>query len=409
MKAILTSWGATLLVSTLMLGCAKEKKEEVIIRPVRVVQLQEAGARVKQTLAGVARSSKEMSLSFRVSGTITELNVRLGDAVKANDIIARVDDKDARIDIERAQASVARANAEYRSAQADFERSKLLYADDSVSRADLDASRAQEESKRAMLSAERKSLELAQSRLSDHVLRAPLPGGIAGVPVEVNENVQSGQAIALLNAGDKAEVEVAVPERMIEFFHRDSPAKVRFDTIPGELFDGLVSEVGVASSSGSASFPVRVALLKEDPRIRSGMSALVTLALDDNKGDRLFVPPAGLLEDNQGRHYVMLAEVTEPGFAKVVRRDVKVGEPTSLGITVAQGLSGGERIIVAGLASITEGMKVRLLSRSEPKGAEARIDRAMPPPVVLDPELPEPQEKQAPASKASGAEKGAEK
>ncbi len=355
-------------------GCEKSSTEQVTpIRPVRVMQIEQAGATARQSLAGVAKASQEMSLSFRVSGTLVKLKVKLGDEVKKGDLIASLDTKDALIEIERSKASVARANAEYRSAQADFERVKSLYADGSGSRSELDAARAQSESARALLSAERKGLEMSRSKLADHQLKAPLPGAIAEVPVEVNENVQSGQAVAVLNAGEKAEVEVAVPERIIEFFHRGTKASISFDSIGKDEFQGVVTEVGVSSPQASG-FPVRIALLKADKRIRAGMSALVTLELEDTgSATRIFAPPAAVMEDNQSQRYVLLAEPGEKGFAQVTRRNVTMGEPSPLGVLIEKGLKGGELVIVAGLGQISDGMKVRLLTKDQPKNAKNRL------------------------------------
>ncbi len=356
-------------------GCSEqEAASESLVRPVRVTRIASAGHNQAPTLAGIARASKEMALSFRVNGTLTKLSVKVGDEVKQRDPIAELDSKEASLQIDRARASVARTNAEFRSAKADYDRVKLLYADGSVSRSELDAARALQESKAALLDAEQKGLEMAMSTVRDHKLTAPLPGAIAEVPVEVNENVTAGQAVALLNAGEKAEVEVAVPERIIDLVSKGVSARVTFDSLAGATFDGVVTEVGVASSQGTAGFPVRVALMEADRRIRAGLSAVVQLELSGSESNkRIFAPAQGLLEDQKGQRYVLLAESKDDTFAVVKRRDVQLGEPTSLGVVVEDGLSGGELVITAGLSSITEGMRVKLLRANEPVLAAERL------------------------------------
>jgi RND family efflux transporter MFP subunit len=374
------------LILALLSGCDRKLDEErEVIRPVRVARIGEAGSAVRQTLAGIARASKEMTLSFRVAGTIAKLTVKAGDLVKKGDLIAELDTREAGIDVERAKASVARANAEYRSAKADYDRVKLLYAEGSVSRSELDAARALQESKGAMLEAEGKTLEMTVSTLGDHKLVAPLDGSIAEVPSEVNENVGAGQAVALLNAGDKAEIEVAVPERVIELVHKDTKATVKFDSIPDKIFSGVVSEVGVASARGTSGFPIRVALQETDERIRAGMSALVELNLSSNKDVmRVYAPPAAILEDQDKQRYVMVAEPKGEGFAIVKRINVTIGEPTSLGMVVKEGLEGGELAIVAGLSKISDGMKVRLLTEDQPPLAAQRLKKESSPALRPD-------------------------
>ena len=369
-------------------GC-KDKEEvvaEAVIRPVRVVRIADAGAVRMQSLPGVARSSQEMQLSFRVSGTISTLKVKRGDRVKKKQLVAELDKKDVQLEIQRARASVARAKAEHRSAQADYERTRLLYADGSASRSELDAARALEESKRAMHSAELKGLELTQSKLADHRLLVPLDGGIADVPVEVNENVQAGQPIALLNSGSLAEVEVGVPERLIQLCEQGAPAEITFDSLPDELFAGVISEVGVAADSSSTAFPVRVRLNKEDMRIRSGMAAVVRLKFQDKSSTpRVYVAPEAVKEASTSKErFVFLAIPTEPGFAEVKKQVVTIGEPSTMGLAVGSGLKGGELVVVAGLSLLQDGMKVRLLKKDQPKYALARIE-AMDAPDALEP------------------------
>jgi len=373
------TYGSQAVVAILVVvACACSKAPPPVaetIRPVRVIQVQGTGGQQRRSLSGVARAGKEIPLSFRVGGTIVELNVKLGATVKKGDVIAVVDDRDARIEIQAQRAALARAEAQFRAAQADYARTRALFESNSASRAELDAARAAEESGKAAVKAETQALALNQSRAGDHVLKARADGVIAQRPVEVGQNVSAGQMVALLNAGAHAEVEVAVPESLIGSVAVGAKAAVEFDAIGGEPFPGTVSEVGVAPSEAATTFPVKVQLDGEHEGIRSGMAAVVTLEFGKSgEVAKYFLDPRGVTEDSNGR-YVMLAVPADEGFATVKRSPVEVVGPSLLGIEVSKGVKEGDLMIVAGLRQLVDGQRVRLLPNDQPKYAQGRIAR----------------------------------
>ena len=94
--------------------------------------------------------------------------------------------------------------------------------------------------------------------------------------------------------------------------------------------------------------------------MRSGMAAEVAFRFGSATGtDRILVPPFAVGEDRQGR-FVFIAEPTEPGLAIARRKAVRVGELTTEGLEILDGLSDGDLLINAGVSRIEDGLKVRL-------------------------------------------------
>lgn len=67
--------------------------------------------RITATGAGTLTPAAELDLGFRTSGTLTELNAKVGDVVKANDVLARLDDKAARLQVAQAELNLQGAQA----------------------------------------------------------------------------------------------------------------------------------------------------------------------------------------------------------------------------------------------------------------------------------------------------------
>ena len=330
------------------------------LRPVRYREVVSTSGRRVRTFSGVTRSAVESNLSFRVAGNVRRLLVLNGDYVEQGQLIAELDPTDFELQVEETQAAVLQTQAQARRAEADYERVRGLYENRNTSRSDLDAARAGAESARAQIDASLQRLEQARSRLSYARLRAPVSGSIARVDVEVNENVQSGQRVALLTSGATPEVEVAVPESLIGEVEVGDRVSVRFDALPGSDFAAGVTEVGVAVTGLATTFPVTVQLAEASPEVRSGMAANLAFTFgEEGAPDRVLAPSHAVLEDRDGR-FVYVVEPTEPGRGQVHRRSVTVGELTGEGLEVLEGLSDGDRLITAGASQIHDDLEVKL-------------------------------------------------
>jgi RND family efflux transporter MFP subunit len=356
--------GLTWLVPVAVLalaGCAEQEAPAEPLRPVRTLQVYSTGTERVRSFSGTARAGRESRLSFKVPGTVEILNANVGDRVRAGQVLARIDPQDYRLRLEDGEASLARARAEARNAEANYARLRDLYENKNASLNDLDAARAGYESATAALESGEKKLEQARLQLSYTELKAPTAGAIAAVPVEVNENVQSGQTVAVLTSGARPEVEVGMPEVFIARIREGQTVEVTFDALGQRRFEAAVTEVGVASTGMATTFPVKVRLDQETADILPGMAAEVHFRFE-GQGDRevLVVPAFAVGEDRDGR-FVYVVEELGNNVGRALRRDVTVGTLTSDGgLEILRGLLDGERVITAGVSRIQDGREVLL-------------------------------------------------
>ena len=343
-------------------GCGGGGEEsEPVIRPVRYEQVFTTGGERTRAFAGTARAGAETALSFKVAGTVRQVDVAVGDQVQAGQLIASLDASDYQIKAEQARASLAQAQAQERNAAANYERVQGLYENNTASRSDLDAARAAFESAQASVRAARSQLQLARQQVSYARLTAPTAGAVAQVNVEVNENVTAGRAVVVITSGDQPEVEVAVPEMFIARMREGDAVTVTFDALPGQRFAATVSEVGVTSTRAT-TFPVSVRLTENDEAVRPGMAAAVLFQLDTaDQRERILVPAVSVGEDREGR-FAFVVEPSEEGIGIARRRLVEVGDLTAEGLEVLTGLNDGEIVVTAGISRLTDGQPVRLLA-----------------------------------------------
>ncbi len=352
--AVLAAW--------LISGCEPASEEaEIPLRPVRYMQVTDVNASPSRTFSGTSRSTRVSRLSFKVSGTVVGIPVEVGDRLNAGDLLARLDPSSFDLQVQQSQASLVQAQANERNASANYERFKGLYENRNASRNDLDSARAEAESGKAQVRAAQKALELAELNRSYTVLRAEEACSVASVDVEVNENVNAGSQVTLVNCGDDLEIELGIPDSLIASVNKDAEVSIRFDAIADTGFNGIVTEVGITSESGAPTFPVIVAINGQDERLRSGLSADVTFRFATSGRTDAYLLPLSAIANSGNDPFVFVAQADgDDGQATVVKRAVEIGELTELGIEVLRGIRPGDLVVTAGVSVIRDGQRVLL-------------------------------------------------
>ena len=341
-------------------GSKKEEKKE-IVRPVLYQEVIPGGGVQTRTFSGTAKSGTETKLSFKVAGNIQSLRVKVGQEVSRNDLIATLDDSDLQLQYEQNDASVKNADAQEKQAKSNYERVRSLYENGSTSLSEYESAKASYESAKAQESSAKKSRKLAKAQLDYARLYAPVSGKIATVDAEVNENVASGQEIVVLSSEGDLEVNLGLPESYISNVNVLDKVDVVFSSSSSQTFTGVVSEVSFSISSQTSTYPVVVKIEGDTRSIRPGMAASVTFKINTasvSQPDLLIVPGQAVGEDENG-NFVFTLEVNDDHYL-AKRRSVNIGQLTSNGFEIVDGLEEGELVATAGLQTLLDGMKVRL-------------------------------------------------
>jgi RND family efflux transporter MFP subunit len=201
--------------------------------------------------------------------------------------------------------------------------------------------------------------------LAYYKLYAPISGFVASVNAEKNENISPGKVIVVMNTGDDIEVIVGVPESFISRTKAERNVTVKFASIPAKVFDGVISEVAYSISSSSSTYPVTVSLSAPTKDIRPGMSADVTFIFGDEGNtvsQKIIAPVAAVGKDTKG-NFVFILNKESDSVYRIEKRMITVGQLLPEGFEVISGIDENELLATAGLNSLMDGMKVRLLEK----------------------------------------------
>ncbi|WP_421902818.1 efflux RND transporter periplasmic adaptor subunit [Maridesulfovibrio sp.] len=349
-----------IVVSILVLGFAltgcKEKPSPVqeVLRPVKTMQVGEGASGRQWVFSGTAEDALQSDLSFRVGGKITSFpGDQIGRKFRSGEVIARLDPADYELEVRQAESNLEQVRANYVRAKADVDRIEQLYKRKVVSKSELDQAEADFKSYQAQLNASAKQLDIARKRLRYTVLKAPFDGWVGAVAVNVHQNVQSGQKVVGFNAGKQMKMSISLPDTLIATVNEGEKVQVTFDALPGKVMQGVIMEVGIGTNEG-ASFPVKVYLDNSKQLVRSGMSGNVRFA-GRSVNSNVFVAPSAIVGNPDGSKHVWVVE----NGSVVKRRDVEIGNISSKGVLIKNGLKSGETVVTRGVHSLKDGLKVR--------------------------------------------------
>lgn len=354
-------WSPPVGLAVMLIACGGDDSgPEAPLRPVVYEQVGFAGGEIERTFSGTAVTGRVVNLSFRSSGVVTELNVVLGQRVRAGELLVQLDNVAARLAYEQAVLALNGAASQMNTAQLALDRTRALYESGTASLSDYENARNAFRTSAASHESAERSVRIQEEQVGYGSIHAPVDGTISAVNVEIDENVQAGQLVAVLNAGAGLDIALGLPESVIARTAPGMNATVSFTAVPDRTFRGRVTEVSPSVDASTATYPVRVVLETPSGDIRAGMAASVNLAFpaDSSLEGALVVPAKAVGEDGEGR-FVFVVESIGEGEGTVRKQPVTVGRLTAEGFEIVSGLSPGQSVATAGLQTLLDGQRVR--------------------------------------------------
>jgi membrane fusion protein, multidrug efflux system len=363
------SFGVLAVVT--LAACGKKEAPPVVLRPVVAMAAQADTNSSQSSLPGTIEARYSTPLSFRVGGKIIERRVRLGDSVKAGEIVAKLDPADNTKSAASAAAQLAAAQHQLTYAEQQVVRDRAQAQENLISRAQLE----QTENAYAAALAQRNQAQ-AQAALSADQLKytslvADKAGVITAEQADTGQNVSAGQAIYNLAWSGEIDVVSDVPETSLGSLAVGQKASVTLGALAGKQFAARVREVSPAADAQSRTYRVKLTLEAPTPEVRLGMTADVAFApaavsASASSGSapaQSFTLPATALFHAGKLPAVWIVKTDN---ALELRR-VEVSRYSERTVTISHGVAAGERVVWQGVHTVSAGEKVRVVPPLHPE------------------------------------------
>jgi membrane fusion protein, multidrug efflux system len=337
-------------------ACEKRASAPPEPRPVVSMAVHPDESAMSATYPGEIGARYSTPLSFRVSGKIIERSVRLGDTVKAGQVLAHLDPADFDKNTAAAAAQLDAARHRFEFARQQLERDTAQAQANLIAKAQLEQTQDAYASAAAQRDQAEQQLALAQNQRRYTELVTEHAGLITAENADTGQNVQAGQPVYQLAWSGGIDVLCDLPENVIHGISIGEHAQVSLPAVPGKRYMAQVRELAAAADPASRTWRIKLTLDQPDAAVRLGMNANVVLAANRDGGQASFTIPATALFHDGDAPAIWV--VHKPDNVLQLRR-VTVSRYDARTITVTGGLADNDQIVVQGVHTVTSGQKVR--------------------------------------------------
>ncbi|HST91885.1 MAG TPA: efflux RND transporter periplasmic adaptor subunit [Brevundimonas sp.] len=302
---------------------------------------------------GVARGRRSVNITSSTSELITRVLFRDGQRVSAGAPLVELQAREEDAGIIEARAQVAQAQRQY-------DRYKTL-ADRGI------APRVTAEDAETGLATARASLNAAQARRGDRLIRAPFAGVLGLSSVTAGTLVSPGGIITTLDDIDVVRVDFPIPERYLGVLRAGTPISATIDAYGDETFNGRIALIDTRINEQTRAVTARAEIPNPGGRIRPGMA--VRVAVQQGQRTSAAAPEAAVQYEGDGAFVYRIARGERGSTAQ--RVEVETGAVEGGFVEILSGLDAGDRIVGSGLNRIQPGAPVRVAGSGQGRPAAA--------------------------------------
>ncbi|WP_185803131.1 efflux RND transporter periplasmic adaptor subunit [Pontivivens nitratireducens] len=301
---------------------------------------------------GTIYSRRGIDLAFETGGVVREIGFEANDRVEKGQMLVRIDD-------EIQQADLAAAQASLHLAQQTLERAESLGNRGITATASIEEAEAAANSALAQM-------QRIEAILDQKVLEAPFAGEIGIPEIEVGQFVTVGSTVATLQDTDMLRVDFSLPEQ--ELAQIDIGQSVTLAGESGTTGSGIITAIEPRIDPATRLVKVRAELENEDKVFRPGQFVRVRVTLPDME-NVVALPQTAVVTSLYGDYVysVVPAENSTQEEPQLMAKQifVQTGSRQDNLVEIVEGVSAGDRIVVAGQNRLSNGLPVKL------SGAEA--------------------------------------
>ena len=304
---------------------------------VRIATAGEATASGR-AFTGIVTARVESDLGFRVPGKVVQRLVDAGQTVKAGQPLMRIDRTDYALALDAIRAKALQTAA-------DEKRYRDLVSAGAVSASAYDQVKAAADAAQAQM-------RTAQNEASYSVLVADADGVVMQTLAEPGQVVAAGQPVVKLAHAGPREATISLPETLRPQLRSAARAKVYgADASSGAVLRQLSDFADPVTRTFEAKYVL------EGAAASAPLGATVEVSLPDSRpASGQQIPIAALFDNGRGPG----VWVVDPRSSTLIWRPVQVGAVSDEAVTLASGLSAGDRFVSLGAHLLHQGQKVQI-------------------------------------------------
>lgn len=295
----------------------------------------------KQTLSesGCFQSSKSVDVVSRVQGNVLNVNVLVGQYVKAGEVLVEVEKGTLQSQFELAKLALENATI-------DLKRFEVLVNEDAVTKLQYEAVKLGYQNAKT-------NFELVVEQLNNTAIIAPVSGYITKRNIEKGSFIAPG--IPLLSISHISELifMVQVSESDVLLLKKNDKVLIQPSINQDDTIIGFIKEIAV-NNSLSGRYDIMIALENPSSAIKPGMSGVATFSIQTQE-NQIIIPRKCIVGS------VLNPKVFVLSGDSVLSKEITAYLLNENSVVVRQGINEGDEIIVTGQINLEEGTKIKVL------------------------------------------------
>lgn len=377
---------------------------------VEATSVQRISVQRQVELAGTLMSPDQARVSSEVGGIVRQILVEMGDEVKLDQVLVKLDPRELELALREAEGQLRQTEAQLGmdglsmnvpppdeqistirtaiansdDARAQAVRATQLLKKGLLAQADYDTAQTRVKvteaayqaaietvhSLKASLQQRRAAYELAQKKLSDSVIRAPIAGLISERLVQPGEYIRENTPVVTIVQMNPLKLKTAVQEKYAALMRPGLSAQFKVESLPEEVFPGRVAYISPAVDQTTRTFAVEILVDNSDLRLKPGFFTKGVILT--RKDENVLAVPEAAVSALAGESSVYVIE------KNVIRKQtVTLGARVENDIEIVNGLKGDETLATTQLSELATGVRVAI-GRANIEGSGEGARRAGP-------------------------------
>lgn len=374
MATMIRNMGAALALAAALAGCGNgeaaegekaRRDESVLIGPENVYVVGAEEISSGPALSGSLAAEREARVNAEAGGVVTAVMAEKGQAVRAGQVLARIDDPALQSQVISAQSAVRSAEQAVQLAARNVERNQTLEAAGAVATRDLETARNQLAAAQSQLAGARAQLANVRQQQGKTTVNAPISGIVSERPVSAGSVVGLGMPMFVIVDPGSMQLEGSVPASDLSAVRIGAPVRFTVTGYPGQTFTGTVARINPAADPVTRQVPVIVSIPNAQGALVSGLFAEGRVQAETRQG--ITVPASAV--DERGVQPAVV-RVTG-GKAERVAVTLGVRDPETDRVEITSGINAGDTLLIGAAIGTTPGTPVTIRSAAAPVAVPA--------------------------------------
>jgi RND family efflux transporter MFP subunit len=306
-------------------------------------------------VSGALRAEREATVRAEVGGSILQVAVEEGQAVRAGDLVARIEARALEDVYSSAQSSVRSAEQALKVAEREADRTATLVKGGALAERDLDMARNAVSAAQAQLADAVARLASAQKQFGDTVIRAPITGVVSRRPVNRGDVVTPGTEVATIIDPSSMRLEAGVPSDALASLRVGAPVEFRVRGYGEQRFTGRIQRISPAADPVTRQVTIFVGIPNTGGRLVAGLFAEGRVTTETRQ---VLVVPSTAVETTDVRPWVLRVR---DGKAERVSVELGVRDERSERVELVSGVSEGDVLLTGAAHAVTPGTPVQIV------------------------------------------------